>query len=48
VWAASAPELADTTGDYFYKCASVATSKVAKDRDAARRLWDVSEQLAGA
>jgi NAD(P)-dependent dehydrogenase (short-subunit alcohol dehydrogenase family) len=48
VWAASAPELADTTGGYFYKCAPATPSKVAQDRDAARRLWDVSEQLIGA
>ena len=45
VWAASAPELATTTGGYFYKCAPATTSRAAQDADAARRLWDVSEQL---
>jgi NAD(P)-dependent dehydrogenase (short-subunit alcohol dehydrogenase family) len=47
VWVASAPELADTTGGYFYKSAPAATSRAAQDPDAARRLWDVSEQLVG-
>ena len=45
VWAASAPELAETTGSYFYKCAPATTTRAAQDADAARRLWDVSEQL---
>lgn len=45
VWAASAPELATTTGGYFYKCAPATTSRAAQDVDAAHRLWDVSEQL---
>jgi NAD(P)-dependent dehydrogenase (short-subunit alcohol dehydrogenase family) len=47
VWAASAPELATTTGGYFFKCAPAVTSAAAQDTDAARRLWDVSEQLVG-
>ena len=42
---ASAPELEGATGGYYVKCAPATPSKVAQDDDAARRLWDASEQL---
>ncbi|HEX5614345.1 MAG TPA: SDR family oxidoreductase [Acidimicrobiia bacterium] len=42
---ASAPELAATTGEYFVKCRPVRPSTAARDDAAARRLWDVSEDL---
>lgn len=45
VWVASAPELADATGGYYYRSAPALTSRAAQDIHAARRLWDVSEQL---
>jgi NAD(P)-dependent dehydrogenase (short-subunit alcohol dehydrogenase family) len=42
---ASAPELAGATGGYYLKCAPATPSAVARDDDAARRLWDASERL---
>lgn len=47
VYLAASPEVADTSGAYFDKCAAVAPSPAARDMDAARRLWEVSEQLTG-
>ena len=43
---ASAPELAQTTGAYFAKSALATPTRIAQDDEAARRLWEVSEQLA--
>ena len=45
IYLASSPDVADVSGLYFYKCRPAAVSKVAADDDAARRLWEVSEQL---
>jgi NAD(P)-dependent dehydrogenase (short-subunit alcohol dehydrogenase family) len=45
VYLASSPEVAEVSGWYFSKSAPASTSKAAEDDDAARRLWDVSEQL---
>jgi NAD(P)-dependent dehydrogenase (short-subunit alcohol dehydrogenase family) len=45
VYLASSPEVADVTGRYFIKCKLRSPSKVARDEDAARRLWEVSEAL---
>jgi NAD(P)-dependent dehydrogenase (short-subunit alcohol dehydrogenase family) len=45
IWLASAPSLAGVTGDYFYKCKPSTPSAVARDDEAARRLWAVSEEL---
>ena len=45
IWLASAPSLAGATGEYFYKCAPSTPSAVARDDEAARRLWAVSEEL---
>ncbi len=42
---ASSPDVAGITGEYFYKCRPTSISKFGMDADAARRLWDVSEQL---
>jgi NAD(P)-dependent dehydrogenase (short-subunit alcohol dehydrogenase family) len=42
---ASSPDVAGITGEYFYKCRPTAPSKYGIDANAARRLWDVSEQL---
>lgn len=47
VWAASAPGIESMSGGYFVKMRPAKTSKVAKDDDAARRLWEVSERLVG-
>ncbi len=45
IWLASAPSLAGVTGEYFYKCAPSTPTAVARDDEAARRLWAVSEEL---
>lgn len=45
IWLASAPSLAGVTGEYFYKCKPSTPTAVARDDEAARRLWAVSEEL---
>lgn len=47
VYLASSPEVRDVTGEYFVRCRSRRPSKAARDPEAARRLWEVSEQLVG-
>ena len=49
IYVASSPDLDGVTGGYFYKHRpSSSLSKAARDDEAARRLWDVSEQLVAA
>jgi NAD(P)-dependent dehydrogenase (short-subunit alcohol dehydrogenase family) len=48
VYLASAPEVANTTGEYFVKRRIVKASLAARDDSAARKLWEASEALAGA
>jgi NAD(P)-dependent dehydrogenase (short-subunit alcohol dehydrogenase family) len=45
IWLASSPEVADTTGGYFYKCKPSTPSKLAQDDAIAARLWSVSGEL---
>lgn len=45
IYLASSPEVGGVSGGYFYKCKPATPSAVAQDDDAARRLWDASEQL---
>jgi NAD(P)-dependent dehydrogenase (short-subunit alcohol dehydrogenase family) len=45
VYLASSPEVEGVTGGYFYKRAPASISTAATDDDAARHLWDVSEEL---
>ena len=40
-------DVADTTGAYFYNCKAIEPKPWAKDAEAARRLWDYSEQAVG-
>lgn len=47
VYLASSDVPAVVSGAYFYKCQVVAPTKEAQDDDAARRLWQESERLAG-
>ena len=47
VYLASAPEIANTTGQYFYKCKPSTPTKEAQDDASARRLWDETERLTG-
>jgi len=46
VYLASSADVANTSGQYFYKCKPVAPSKLAQDDAAAERLWKESEKLA--
>src|SRR4029077_13774990 len=46
VYLASSPEVAQTTGQYFYKCRPAAPSPPAQDDRSALLLWQRSEALA--
>jgi len=46
IYLASSPEVEGVTGRYFESCRAVRSSDESYDRDvAARRLWQVSEEL---
>lgn len=47
VYLASSPEVQGVTGKYFSKCRAVEPSRAAQDDEAARRLWELSEELTG-
>jgi len=47
LWLASSPELDGVSGEYFNLKRRVRSSAPSNDLDAARRLWEVSEQLTG-
>ncbi|MCL4435720.1 MAG: SDR family oxidoreductase [Thaumarchaeota archaeon] len=47
VYLATSNEVENITGKYFVKQKAVPSSKESYDRDAAKRLWDISAQLAG-
>lgn len=47
VYLASSPEVAGVSGEYFVKCRPKRPKPWALDADAARRLWEVSEELVG-
>jgi hypothetical protein len=47
VWLADAPELSQTSGGYFVDRRQVRPSHAARDAEAARRLWQLSEQQVG-
>jgi NAD(P)-dependent dehydrogenase (short-subunit alcohol dehydrogenase family) len=47
IYLATAPEVAQVSGRYFFDRQVAPTSTAARDEAAARRLWDVSEQLTG-
>jgi len=42
---ACSPEVADVSGEYFVRCKPHTPSRRARDPEAARRLWDMSEAL---
>jgi len=46
VYLASSPDVANETGKYFHKCRPISPSRDAQDSEAARRLWQESENLA--
>jgi len=47
VYLASDPEVAEVSGQYFVKCKAKQPKRWARDPEAARRLWQVSEELVG-
>jgi NAD(P)-dependent dehydrogenase (short-subunit alcohol dehydrogenase family) len=47
VYLASSPDVEGVTGKYFVKNKERQPSAAARDADAARRLWEVSEQMVG-
>ena len=47
IYLASAPALAGVTGQYYVDRKPLTPSAAARDAEAARRLWQVSEQLTG-
>jgi NAD(P)-dependent dehydrogenase (short-subunit alcohol dehydrogenase family) len=47
VYLASSPGVADVAGGYFVKCKPAEPSALARDSQAAARLWALSEELAG-
>ena len=46
IYLASSPEVARTSGEYFVKCASAAPSAEARNDQDARKLWNVSAEIA--
>ena len=47
MWLAASPDAEGESGGYFYDCRRKEPSLAAHDDEAARRLWEVSEELAG-
>jgi len=47
IYLASSPEVANVSGEYFYQCKPTTPTKEAQNDADARRLWEVSEQIAG-
>jgi NAD(P)-dependent dehydrogenase (short-subunit alcohol dehydrogenase family) len=47
VYLASSPEVEGATGEYFVKCKPRNPRRWAQDPEAARHLWEVSEELVG-
>ena len=45
IYCASSPELEGVTGEYFDQCKAIGTNEIAADAAAARRLWEISEEL---
>ena len=45
VYLASSPEVAGRTGGYYVRDREHRPSKAARDPEAARKLWEVSEEL---
>ena len=45
IFLASSPEVEGVSGKYFVKCKPRVPSKAARDDEAAKRLWQISEEL---
>ncbi len=44
VWLVEAPEVASESGGYYFDCRRIQPSAAGRDAEAARRLWEVSEE----
>ncbi len=47
IYLTSSPEVANLSGQYFYKCRIATPTRAAQDDAAARRLWEESAKLTG-
>ena len=47
IYLASSPDVAGISGQYFYECKPAPPTAEARNDDDARRLWEISEQIAG-
>ena len=47
IYLASSPEVANVSGEYFYKCKRSTPTKEAQDDSAAKQLWEQTAQLTG-
>jgi NAD(P)-dependent dehydrogenase (short-subunit alcohol dehydrogenase family) len=47
IYLATAPEVANVTGKYYSRSAERQSSPASHDRDAAKRLWEMSERMTG-
>lgn len=47
IYLATSPSVAGTSGEYFYECEITTPTAEARNDADARRLWEISEQIAG-
>lgn len=47
IYLATSPDVSDVSGRYFVKCRERRPSAVARDPEAARRMWQISSELVG-
>ena len=47
IWLCTSKDVDGVTGQYFAKCKVAKTTRHGRDDDAARRLWELSERIAG-
>ncbi|XP_059046020.1 retinol dehydrogenase 12-like [Achroia grisella] len=45
IYLAVSPEVEGVSGNYYSDCRQISTSKLAQDKNLARKLWEVSERL---
>ncbi len=47
VYLASSPDVEGVTGKYFANCKEKSSSPLSHNRDAQKRLWDISAEMTG-
>jgi len=47
IYLASSPDVAAVSGEYFYECKPATPTAEARNDEDAKRLWDISQQIAG-